>query len=191
MAAGHRVDYLIVDEVQFLTGAQVEQLAELVDESRVDVYASGLTTDFRTRLFQAPSGCSSSPTTCSASRSRCCAGAGCPGCSMRAWWACAGPRGRRGRRGRHRAGGGTHPRQRRGCRRKEEGVRHQVLCRRHHAHRTRPARAALTAPVGVRPHPEGVAGSPLTTPCDDAELTTRNLHRRPVVSPHDFPSHVA
>jgi thymidine kinase len=50
-AAGHRVDYLIVDEAQFLTGEQVEQLAELVDESHVDVYAFGLTTDFRTRLF--------------------------------------------------------------------------------------------------------------------------------------------
>jgi thymidine kinase len=50
-AAGDRVDYLIVDEAQFLTDAQVDQLAELVDESHVDVYAFGLTTDFRTRLF--------------------------------------------------------------------------------------------------------------------------------------------
>jgi thymidine kinase len=50
-ASGHRVDYLIVDEAQFLTGEQVEQLAELVDTSHVDVYAFGLTTDFRTRLF--------------------------------------------------------------------------------------------------------------------------------------------
>ena len=50
-AAGQRVDYLIVDEAQFLTGAQVDQLAELVDEWHVDVYAFGLTTDFRTRLF--------------------------------------------------------------------------------------------------------------------------------------------
>jgi thymidine kinase len=50
-ATGHRVDYLIVDEAQFLTGEQVEQLAELVDESHVDVYAFGLTTDFRARLF--------------------------------------------------------------------------------------------------------------------------------------------
>ena len=50
-AAGQRVDYLIVDEAQFLTGAQVDQCAELVDESHVDVYAFGLTTDFRTRLF--------------------------------------------------------------------------------------------------------------------------------------------
>jgi thymidine kinase len=50
-AAGHRVDYLIVDEAQFLTGIQVDQLAELVDQWHVDVYAFGLTTDFRTRLF--------------------------------------------------------------------------------------------------------------------------------------------
>ncbi|CCG03522.1 thymidine kinase [Blastococcus saxobsidens] len=50
-ADGHRVDYLIVDEAQFLSPGQVDQLAELVDESHVDVYAFGLTTDFRTRLF--------------------------------------------------------------------------------------------------------------------------------------------
>ena len=50
-AAGQRVDYLIVDEAQFLPAAQVDQLAWLVDDSHVDVYAFGLTTDFRTRLF--------------------------------------------------------------------------------------------------------------------------------------------
>jgi thymidine kinase len=50
-ADGHRVDYLIVDEAQFLTGDQVDQLADLVDDWHVDVYAFGLTTDFRTRLF--------------------------------------------------------------------------------------------------------------------------------------------
>jgi thymidine kinase len=50
-AAGDRVDYLLVDEAQFLTAAQVDQLAELVDEFHVDVYAFGLTTDFRTELF--------------------------------------------------------------------------------------------------------------------------------------------
>jgi thymidine kinase len=50
-ADGRRVDYLIVDEAQFLTGPQVDQLAELVDQWHVDVYAFGLTTDFRTRLF--------------------------------------------------------------------------------------------------------------------------------------------
>jgi len=50
-ARGIRVDYLIADEAQFLTAGQVDQLAELVDESHVDVYAFGLTTDFRARLF--------------------------------------------------------------------------------------------------------------------------------------------
>lgn len=48
-AAGDRVDYLLVDEAQFLTDGQVDQLAELVDQFHVDVYAFGLTTDFRTR----------------------------------------------------------------------------------------------------------------------------------------------
>ena len=50
-SAGQRVDYLIVDEAQFLSTAQVEQLAELVDESDVDVYAFGLATDFRSLMF--------------------------------------------------------------------------------------------------------------------------------------------
>jgi thymidine kinase len=50
-ADGQRVDYLIVDEAQFLLPRQVDQLAELVDESHVDVYAFGLTTDFRACLF--------------------------------------------------------------------------------------------------------------------------------------------
>ncbi|UNX53386.1 thymidine kinase [Georgenia sp. TF02-10] len=48
---GSRVDYLICDEVQFYTADQVEQLARLVDEMDVDVFAFGITTDFRTRLF--------------------------------------------------------------------------------------------------------------------------------------------
>ncbi|WP_153503716.1 thymidine kinase [Cumulibacter manganitolerans] len=50
-SAGERVDYLIVDEAQFLSSEQVDQLAELVDESDVDVYAFGLATDFRSRMF--------------------------------------------------------------------------------------------------------------------------------------------
>ena len=48
---GQRVDYLICDEAQFYTGLQVEQLARLVDEMGVDVYAFGITADFRTALF--------------------------------------------------------------------------------------------------------------------------------------------
>jgi thymidine kinase len=49
--SGEPVDYLICDEAQFYTPAQVEQLARLVDEMDVDVYAFGITADFRTRLF--------------------------------------------------------------------------------------------------------------------------------------------
>lgn len=51
LAGGARVDYLVVDEAQFLDPAQVEQLADLVDDSQVDVYAFGISTDFRGRLF--------------------------------------------------------------------------------------------------------------------------------------------
>jgi thymidine kinase len=48
---GGRVDYLICDEVQFYSPAQAEQLARVVDELAVDVFAFGITADFRTRLF--------------------------------------------------------------------------------------------------------------------------------------------
>ncbi|TWP48414.1 thymidine kinase [Lentzea tibetensis] len=50
-AQGIRVDYLIVDEAQFLSPTQVDQLAELADDSQIDVYAFGLATDFRSCLF--------------------------------------------------------------------------------------------------------------------------------------------
>ncbi|MDQ2758405.1 MAG: thymidine kinase [Actinomycetota bacterium] len=50
-SAGGRVDYLICDEAQFYAPAQVDQLARLVDEMSVDVYAFGITSDFRTELF--------------------------------------------------------------------------------------------------------------------------------------------
>ncbi|GAB3685685.1 thymidine kinase [Angustibacter aerolatus] len=48
---GERVDYLICDEAQFYAPEQVDQLAALVDEMALDVYAFGITSDFRTRLF--------------------------------------------------------------------------------------------------------------------------------------------
>jgi thymidine kinase len=48
---GQRIDYLICDEAQFYTPGQVEQLAKVVDEIDVDVFAFGITADFRTRLF--------------------------------------------------------------------------------------------------------------------------------------------
>jgi len=48
---GGVVDYLICDEAQFYGAAQVEALARVVDALDVDVFAFGITTDFRTRLF--------------------------------------------------------------------------------------------------------------------------------------------
>ncbi|GAA1227501.1 thymidine kinase [Prauserella halophila] len=48
---GTHVDYLIVDEAQFLSPVQVEQLGELADEATIDVYCFGIATDFRSRLF--------------------------------------------------------------------------------------------------------------------------------------------
>lgn len=50
-AAGRRVDYLIVDEAQFFTEQQIEQMAQLVDDTQVDVYAFGIATDFLGRMF--------------------------------------------------------------------------------------------------------------------------------------------
>ncbi len=49
--SGGRVDYLICDEAQFYTADQVEQLARIVDEMSVDVFAFGITADFRATLF--------------------------------------------------------------------------------------------------------------------------------------------
>jgi thymidine kinase len=45
------IDYVICDEAQFLDPEQVEQFALVVDELGLDVFAFGITTDFRTRLF--------------------------------------------------------------------------------------------------------------------------------------------
>lgn len=49
---GARIDYLICDEAQFYTSDQVDQLARIVDELQIDVFAFGILSDFRTRLFE-------------------------------------------------------------------------------------------------------------------------------------------
>lgn len=45
------LDYVIADEAQFFTPAQIDQLARVVDELDVEVIAFGITADFQTRLF--------------------------------------------------------------------------------------------------------------------------------------------
>ncbi|RYU11954.1 thymidine kinase [Nocardioides iriomotensis] len=51
LTRGGRVDYLICDEAQFYTPAQIEQLARIVDELQIDVFAFGILTDFRSLMF--------------------------------------------------------------------------------------------------------------------------------------------
>ena len=51
LSAGGRLDYLICDEAQFYTPAQIEQLSGIVDDFEIDVFAFGIMTDFQTRLF--------------------------------------------------------------------------------------------------------------------------------------------
>jgi thymidine kinase len=51
LTRGGRIDYLICDEAQFYTRDQIEQLAKVVDELQVDVFAFGILTDFRSELF--------------------------------------------------------------------------------------------------------------------------------------------
>jgi thymidine kinase len=51
LESGGRCDYLICDEAQFYSGEQVDQLSRIVDELGVDVFAFGILTDFRTKLF--------------------------------------------------------------------------------------------------------------------------------------------
>jgi thymidine kinase len=47
----HNLQYLVCDEAQFYSDRQCDQLARIVDDFNVDVYAFGLITDFRGVLF--------------------------------------------------------------------------------------------------------------------------------------------
>nr|WP_281379949.1 thymidine kinase [Nocardioides ginsengisegetis] len=51
LTAGSRIDYMICDEAQFYTREQIDQLAKVVDELQIDVFAFGILTDFRSNLF--------------------------------------------------------------------------------------------------------------------------------------------
>ena len=46
-----KTDVIIVDECQFMTTAQIDQLRELVDREDLPVLCFGLRTDFQTKLF--------------------------------------------------------------------------------------------------------------------------------------------
>ena len=46
-----KCDVLIVDECQFLTEEQIDQLRAIVDDYKIPVLCFGLRTDFRTKLF--------------------------------------------------------------------------------------------------------------------------------------------
>ncbi|MDE6380434.1 MAG: thymidine kinase [Muribaculaceae bacterium] len=45
-------DWILVDEAQFLSEAQVDQLARVVDDYGCNIICYGLRTDFQTRLFE-------------------------------------------------------------------------------------------------------------------------------------------
>lgn len=49
---GAHLDFLVCDEAQFYTSFQIDQLARIADELSVDVFAFGILTDFRSRLFE-------------------------------------------------------------------------------------------------------------------------------------------
>src|SRR6476620_5329421 len=51
LTQGGRIDYLICDEAQFYSAPQIDQLARVVDELQIDVFAFGILTDFRSLLF--------------------------------------------------------------------------------------------------------------------------------------------
>ncbi len=50
-STGHGLSAVICDEAQFYEPAQIDQLARVVDELRIDVYAYGLLTSFQGELF--------------------------------------------------------------------------------------------------------------------------------------------
>lgn len=51
LSSGKRIDFVICDEAQFYTPHQIEELARIVDGLGIDVFAFGILTDFRTKLF--------------------------------------------------------------------------------------------------------------------------------------------
>lgn len=51
LTAGRRLDFLVCDECQFYSTEQIDQVARVVDDLQLDVFAFGILTDFQTRMF--------------------------------------------------------------------------------------------------------------------------------------------
>ena len=51
-AEGKLMEWVLIDEAQFLTAEQVDQLAQVVDDYGVNVMCYGLRTDFQSHLFE-------------------------------------------------------------------------------------------------------------------------------------------
>ena len=51
LSIGGRISFVICDEAQFYMPEQIEQLAKIVDGLGIDVYAFGILSDFKTKLF--------------------------------------------------------------------------------------------------------------------------------------------
>lgn len=51
LSGGAKLDFLVCDEAQFYSPVQIDQLARIVDELGIDVFAFGIMADFRTELF--------------------------------------------------------------------------------------------------------------------------------------------
>ena len=47
------IKWILVDEAQFLTPEQIEQLVAIVDNYKINIYCYGLKSDFKTHLFPA------------------------------------------------------------------------------------------------------------------------------------------
>lgn len=47
-----KIDYIIIDEAQFLTNKQVDDIGTIVDELDIDIYTFGLLTNFRGVMFE-------------------------------------------------------------------------------------------------------------------------------------------
>ena len=56
-AQGQSIGCVLIDEAQFLTRKQVNELTDLVDHDGIPVLAYGLRTDFREKLLRAASTC--------------------------------------------------------------------------------------------------------------------------------------